>query len=81
MGLFVNNKTKAMSLTYQFATYAIKKGLSKKIVLILYSIFYIILYTVLLLGLRSNIAGLVVISIFFFLKVWIFNQFLKRNNF
>lgn len=70
-----------MNLTFELTNYAIKKGLSKKSVLILYSLFYFVLYVVLLVAIKSNIAGLVVISIFYYLKIWSFNKFLKRHNF
>lgn len=70
-----------MNLTFELTNYAIKKGLSKKSILILYSLFYFVLYVVLLVAIKSNIAGLVVISIFYYLKIWSFNKFLKRHNF
>lgn len=70
-----------MNLTFQLINIAIKKGLSKKAIIIIYSLFYFVLYLILLIAIKSNVAGLVVISIFYFVKIWSLNKFLKRFNF
>ncbi len=69
-----------MSLSFGLVNYAIKKGFSKKSILIFYSLFHFVFYIALLIAIKSNIAGFVVISIFYCSRIWTFNKFLNSIN-
>lgn len=67
-----------MSLSLGFVSYAIKKGLTKDKIFIIYATFYLIVCTLLVITAQFKAVGIVAVLIVYLIRIMIFKKSLNR---
>lgn len=70
-----------MSLSLGFLNYAIKKGLKKDKIFIIYATFYLIVCTLLVITMQFKTVGIIAVLIVYLIRILIFKKSLNRINF
>ncbi len=70
-----------MSFSLGLLDYAIKKGIKKNTIFIVYTIFYLIICSLLIMAMQFKTVGIVAVLIVYLLRILMFKKFLNRIAF
>ncbi|GMV77600.1 MAG: hypothetical protein AMXMBFR79_07350 [Chitinophagaceae bacterium] len=68
-----------MSFTLGLIDFAIKKGLKKDKIFIIYSIFYFVLCVLLVFVMRFSIVGILAVLVVYLIRIFFLREFLNRH--